>query len=61
MSGIWTCSNQEKGNLDSEVEKYGTNIEKGLWFCVKNEMQDREQKETKVGSEDSGIQVGTIN
>lgn len=49
MSSIWTCSNQEKGNLDSEVEKYEVNIEKGLWFCLKNEMQDRKQKETKVG------------
>lgn len=49
VSRIWICNNEEKGILDSEVENYGTNIEKGLWFCLKNEMQDWEQKETKVG------------
>lgn len=48
ITRIRTCSNQEKGNLESEVEKHGANIEKGLWFCLQNEMQDRE-KETKVG------------
>ena len=38
MSRIWTCSGQEKGDLDSEVGKHGAYIEKVLWFCLKNEM-----------------------
>lgn len=48
ISRIWTHNNQGKGNLYSEVEKHGANTEKGLWFCLKNEMHDRET-ETKVG------------
>lgn len=42
MSTIWTSGNQEKGNLDSEVEKHEACMGKDLWFCMKNGIQDRE-------------------
>lgn len=44
MRKIWTSSNQEKGNLDSEVEKHEAYMGKDLWFCMKNGIQERSSR-----------------
>lgn len=43
MSRIWAYGNEEKENLDLEVEKHGAYIGKDLWFGLKNGIQDRER------------------
>lgn len=57
MSTIWTSGNQEKGNLDSEVEKHEACMGKDLWFCMKNGIQDREPQEQKLGNKILGYRL----